>query len=637
MEQDTQIQIQGGPEPVRDPHRSLHSETGARPGEHSGRSGNPLVKVAGLAWLEFEKPDLDRAERFYADFGFTVADRTPETLLLRGRWASTACLVVRRGPRPRFVGPAFRAAARDDLDRLARGTGGTVTPHWGGHGVLLRDPSGYPVRVIHGVPELAALPERAALPMNVGNFRQSGARPVRVNATQRPARQPAQVQRLGHVVLGTTRFGAALDWYLDTLGLIVSDFLYLDGQRGRGPAMAFIRCDLGTVPADHHTLAMILQPRTGYVHSAYQLTDLDEVAASGAYLRERGYRHAWGLGLAHPGQPDLRLLARPGPADVRALHRRRHVRRRDGTRLGPAVGQRPGPVGPEGDGGVHRHQRPARGRGGDQGPGRQGQRDRPARAARPDQGDGLMSTRLARTADGWWAVTPAGMVRLGVPATTTAGLLADRAALAAAIEAAHAAGAQDAVSAGSLDLLSPVTAPARVVAQAVNYRSHAADSGFDPDHVPPAFFRKASHSITGPAGDIIRPDGVEFLDYEVELGLVIGADLPAGTTVTEENLARYVAALVVANDVSARQIQLVKTQFYESKSYPTFTPVGPWLTLVDAAGLLPPATRWKLFFKRQAANPRYLHDGDLILATIASPDGQLDLGTQWTPVIRKTP
>ena len=130
-----------------------------------------------------------------------------------------------------------------------------------------------------------------------------------------------------------------------------------------------------------------------------------------------------------------------------------------------------------------------------------------------------------------------------------------------------------------------MTAPARVVAQAVNYRSHATDSGFDPDAVPAAFFRKASHSITGPAGDIIRPDGVGFLDYEVELGLVIGTDLPVGTTVTEADLARYVAALVVADDVSARQIQLVKTQFYESKSYPTFTPVGPWLTLVDAADL----------------------------------------------------
>jgi len=169
-----------------------------------------------------------------------------------------------------------------------------------------------------------------------------------------------------------------------------------------------------------------------------------------------------------------------------------------------------------------------------------------------------------------------------------AGLLADRAALAAAIDAAQAtavAAPRDAVPADSVDLLSPVTAPARVVAQAVNYRSHAIDSGFDPETVPPAFFRKASHSITGPAGDIIRPDGVGFLDYEVELGLVIGADLPVGTTVTDADLARYVAALVVADDVSARQIQLVKTQFYESKSYPTFTPVGPWLTLVDASDL----------------------------------------------------
>jgi catechol 2,3-dioxygenase-like lactoylglutathione lyase family enzyme len=246
--------------------------------------------VAGLAWLEFEKPDLDRAGRFGTDFGFTVADRAPETLVLRGRQAAAACLVVRRGPRARFAGLAFQAAERGDLDRLARGTGGTVAAYQGGHAVVLRDPSGFPVRVVHGVPELLALPERAPLPLNFGT------EPVRANATQRPARRPAEIRRLGHVVLGTTRFRAALDWYLDTLGLVVSDFLYLDGQRDRGPAMAFIRCDLGSVPADHHTLAMALQPHTGYLHSAYQLTDLDEVAASGEYLREHGYRHAWGLG-----------------------------------------------------------------------------------------------------------------------------------------------------------------------------------------------------------------------------------------------------------------------------------------------------------------------------------------------------
>jgi 2-keto-4-pentenoate hydratase/2-oxohepta-3-ene-1,7-dioic acid hydratase in catechol pathway len=321
-----------------------------------------------------------------------------------------------------------------------------------------------------------------------------------------------------------------------------------------------------------------------------------------------------------------------------------------------------------------------------------------------------MSVNLARTADGWWLQTRHGMVRLAVTATTTGQLVTDRAGLAAAIEAARRAAETapgHAVPVGALDLLSPVTAPARVAAQMVNYRSHAIDSGMNPDLIPPAFFRKASHSITGPTGDIVRPEGVGFLDYEVELGLVIGTELPVGTTVAEAELHRYVAALVVTNDVSARQIQLTRTQFYEAKSYPTFTPVGPWLTLVDAAdlarlrwlrlqlsvngqlrqdstvadmivpparaltllsrfqplapgdllltgtpggtalkappkaiekiaALLPPATKWRMFFRRQAGNPRYLRDGDVVTTSITDPDSGLDLGTQRNLVVQKT-
>jgi len=180
------------------------------------------------------------------------------------------------------------------------------------------------------------------------------------------------------------------------------------------------------------------------------------------------------------------------------------------------------------------------------------------------------------------------MARLDVAASTTAELLSDRAGLDVAITAAKQSAAEHksfAVPADNLDLLSPVTAPTRVVAQMVNYRSHALDSGLDPARIPPTFFRKTSHSLTGPTGAIIRLAGVEFLDYEIELGLVIGRELPVGTTVSDHDLATYVAALVVTNDLSARQIQLTKTQFYEAKSYPTFTPVGPWLTLVDAREL----------------------------------------------------
>ncbi|WP_395690206.1 fumarylacetoacetate hydrolase family protein [Nocardioides sp.] len=188
-----------------------------------------------------------------------------------------------------------------------------------------------------------------------------------------------------------------------------------------------------------------------------------------------------------------------------------------------------------------------------------------------------MSTNVARTDAGWWVVAGEVATPVDTAATTTAELLADRTAVDAA-----AGTAKGAVPVADLDLISPVTTPARVVAQMVNYRSHAHDSGFDPDAVPPTFFRKASTSVTGPTGDIVRPEGVRFLDYEVELGLVMGAPLPLGTEVTDDTLHTYVAGLVVTNDVSAREIQLTRTQFYESKSYPTFTPVGPYLTLVDA-------------------------------------------------------
>ncbi|MFF0011269.1 VOC family protein [Streptomyces sp. NPDC005374] len=282
-----------GDHDVRTAHQDLHSEEGALRGEHSGRSRNPVIKVADLAWLEFEKPDLDRAEVFAHDFGFQVAARTERDLWLRGTFAGSPCMVIRKGRASRFIGPAFRAAERADLNRLARVTGNAVREAdvpGGGRTVDLLDPSGLPVRVVHCGEELHALPEQQPQLLNFGTDHR------RVNATQRPPREPSRVQRLGHMVLETRVFRRALDWYLDTLGMIVSDFHFLDGQRDRGPVMAFIRCDLGSEPADHHTLALHLGPGNGYVHSAYQVTDLDAIAAGGEYLGERGYERSWGIG-----------------------------------------------------------------------------------------------------------------------------------------------------------------------------------------------------------------------------------------------------------------------------------------------------------------------------------------------------
>ena len=307
-----------------------------------------------------------------------------------------------------------------------------------------------------------------------------------------------------------------------------------------------------------------------------------------------------------------------------------------------------------------------------------------------------MSISVLRTADAWYVATPSGAARVGTGATTTAQLLADR-------QAVTAAASGGTVPVESLTLVSPVTAPCRVVAQMTNFASHVTDTGGNPAAVPLTFFRKASGSISGPGDDIVKPAHVRLLDYEVEIGLVIGREMPVGTEITADNLAGYVAALVVTNDVSARDVQLPQTQFYEAKSYPTFTPTGPALVLLDPGelerfgdlrlrlsvngetrqdmtaadmiyrplealralslfqrldpgdllltgtpvgtalsappkpveilgSLLPPATKWKLFFRRQERNPRYLRDGDVVEARVATDDGALDLGTQTTTV-----
>jgi hypothetical protein len=275
-----------------DPHIGMHSDQGARPGEHPGRMRDPIIKVRDLAWLEFQKPDLDRAERFAHAFGFATSSRSSGELRLRGTDPGSPCVLIRRASRSRFVGPAFQAE-RQDMLRLAAATGGTVTAlpeSLGGVTVDLADPNGARVRVVSDTHELPALPAQEPLTFNFGHD------VARINAAQRPPREPAKVQRLGHVVLQTTKYLQTLNWYLEHLGLIVSDFLYFPGQRDRGPVMSFIRCDRGGTPTDHHTLALMLGPTDRYVHSAYQVADFDALAGGGEYLRGRGYRRSWGIG-----------------------------------------------------------------------------------------------------------------------------------------------------------------------------------------------------------------------------------------------------------------------------------------------------------------------------------------------------
>ena len=108
---------------TQDAHKDIHSEQGGLRGEHPGRSLNPIIKVTGLAWLEFEKPDLQRTEAFANAFGLTTAARSADELQLRGTDAGAPCVLVRRGASSRLSGIAFTAADAADLTRHASGSG----------------------------------------------------------------------------------------------------------------------------------------------------------------------------------------------------------------------------------------------------------------------------------------------------------------------------------------------------------------------------------------------------------------------------------------------------------------------------------------------------------------------------------
>ena len=154
------------------------------------------------------------------------------------------------------------------------------------------------------------------------------------------------------------------------------------------------------------------------------------------------------------------------------------------------------------------------------------------------------------------------------------------------VGALHEFAASDAASRNTLALdavqiLSPVTRNQQFLCQGANYRQHMIESGMDPDAKSyNMIFTKATSCIVPAHSDLIKPARVRFLDYEIELGLILKRDVLEKTVVTAANLHEFVAGLVIVNDYSARDIQIPQTQFYKGKSFRTFGPVGPFLCLL---------------------------------------------------------
>ncbi|WP_380677637.1 2,4-diketo-3-deoxy-L-rhamnonate hydrolase [Salinigranum sp. GCM10025319] len=145
------------------------------------------------------------------------------------------------------------------------------------------------------------------------------------------------------------------------------------------------------------------------------------------------------------------------------------------------------------------------------------------------------------------------------------------------VEDAVEAAADRAIPTSEARLLAPVPRPGKIVCVGLNYHDHAEEQD---EEVPerPLLFGKADTAVTNPDDPIVHPAELDEVDYEVELGVVIGR---TAKDVSAADARDYVAGYTAVNDVSGRDAQFADGQFFRGKSYDTFAPMGPTLVPDD--------------------------------------------------------
>lgn len=143
--------------------------------------------------------------------------------------------------------------------------------------------------------------------------------------------------------------------------------------------------------------------------------------------------------------------------------------------------------------------------------------------------------------------------------------------------AARAADADGRTYEGALDYAPLVLAPEKVVCVGLNYRTHILEMGRElPTH--PTLFSKFTRALVGAYDDVTLPAGSTQMDWEVELGVVIGAEVRHAD---EDTAHAAIAGYTVLNDVTARDWQYRTTQWDQGKTFEATTPIGPWLVTTD--------------------------------------------------------
>jgi catechol 2,3-dioxygenase-like lactoylglutathione lyase family enzyme len=247
------------------------------------------IKIQDVAFVRFSAPDLDAMEQFLLEFGMVRAEKTADALYMRGLDSDPYLHVTERGE-PRFLAAGFEAASMKDLETFAAAEHASIEPLYGPGGgsvVRLTDPNGFCIEVVAGRAPGSRIDLAPAIPSNDAH------ETPRINALKRLKRGPSHVKRLGHCVLNVKNFRESEAWYKSRFGLITSDEISLSPDRALG---AFLRCDRGAIPSDHHTLFLLGTGQPHFNHAAFEVVDFDDLMCGNDWLKEKGRRHEWGIG-----------------------------------------------------------------------------------------------------------------------------------------------------------------------------------------------------------------------------------------------------------------------------------------------------------------------------------------------------
>jgi catechol 2,3-dioxygenase-like lactoylglutathione lyase family enzyme len=248
-----------------------------------------VIKVEDIAYVRFAVPDLSRMQQFLEDFGLTKVEHDGAALYMRGAGRDAFLHVCEPGEAT-FKAVGFKAKSLDDLHALAAAHGVPVSAHdapGGGKIVCLADPDGNGVEVVFG--SALAAPEAVATPPVNTAFEKA-----RIRSVVRVEAGPSEVVRLGHIVLEVSDFRASEQWYKENFGFLTSEQI----EPAPGMALgAFMRCDLGDTPTDHHTI-VVAQGMNGarFNHAAFEVSDINEVMRGHQHLKNAGRHAAWGVG-----------------------------------------------------------------------------------------------------------------------------------------------------------------------------------------------------------------------------------------------------------------------------------------------------------------------------------------------------